>query len=102
VRRITEVIPGLRKVTAASGDKFVEDREEKIRLRGLGCGIVDMEIAAIARVCERSGVRCMSIKCISDTFEGDGGDFNANVRNSANKAFAVIRKAIKAATAGKA
>ena len=100
VRRVTETIPGLRKVTVASGDKFVEDREEKIRLRNLGCGIVDMEIAAIARVCERSGVRCMSIKCISDTFEGDGGDFNTNVRNAAGRAFAVIREALRAATAG--
>lgn len=100
VRRVTETIPELRKITVASGDKFVEDREEKIRLRNLGCGIVDMEIAAIARVCERSGVRCMSIKCISDTFEGDGGDFNTNVRNAAGRAFAVIREALRAATAG--
>ncbi|MBR0267629.1 MAG: 5'-methylthioadenosine/S-adenosylhomocysteine nucleosidase [Clostridia bacterium] len=97
VRRMMETVPGLRKVTVASGDKFVEDREEKIRLRNLGCHIVDMEIAAIARVCERSGVRCMSIKCISDTFEGDGGDFNTNVRNAADKAFSVIRKAISVA-----
>jgi adenosylhomocysteine nucleosidase len=39
----------------------------------------------------------MSIKCISDTFEGDGGDFNTNVRNAADKAFSVIRKAISVA-----
>jgi len=95
VRRVTEKIPALRKVAAASGDKFVEDREEKIRLRNMGCGIVDMEVAAIARVCERSGVPCMSIKCISDTFEGDGGDFNTNVRKSAEKAFDAIRKVLR-------
>lgn len=94
-RRVAERFPALRLVAAASGDKFVEDREEKIRLRNMGCTIVDMEIAGIARVCERSGVKCLSIKCISDTFEGDGGDFNTNVRKSAEKAFGVIREVLK-------
>ena len=89
-------IPGIRRIAAASADKFVEDRAEKIRLRGLGCGICDMEIAGIARTCERAGVKCLSIKCISDTFEGDGGDFSTNVRKSAEKAFAAIREIMRA------
>ena len=54
-----------------------------------------MEIAAIARTCERSGVKCLSIKCISDTFDGDGGDFNENVTRSAEKAFSALRKIIR-------
>ena len=91
-----ERIPGIRKVADASGDKFVEDRAEKLRLRNMGCSICDMEIAAIARTCERSGVKCLSIKCISDTFDGNGEDFNTNVRRSAEKAFAVIREVLKA------
>ena len=90
-----ERIPGVRKVADASGDKFVEDRAEKLRLRNMGCSICDMEIAAIARTCERSGVKCLSIKCISDTFDGNGEDFNTNVRRSAEKAFAVIREVLK-------
>ena len=90
-----EKLPAVRKVAAASGDKFVEDRAEKLRLRGLGCGICDMEIASIARTCERSGVKCLSIKCISDTFDGDGGDFNTNVRKSAEKAFSAIREILQ-------
>ncbi len=88
-------IPGIRKVTAASGDKFVEKREEKLRLRAAGCGICDMEIAAIARVCERSGVKCLSIKCISDAFDGTGEDFEKNVSRSAEKAFRAIREVLK-------
>jgi len=93
---VTEKIPGIRKITVASGDKFVEDRAEKIRLREAGCGICEMELAAIARVCERSGVKCLSIKCISDTFDGDGGDFAKNVKASAEKAFRAIREVMKA------
>lgn len=89
-------VPGIRDISVASGDKFVENREEKIRLRETGCGICDMEIAAIARTCERAGVKCLSVKCISDTFEGDGGDFETNVRASAKKAFGALREVMKA------
>ena len=97
IRLVTEKIPGIRKVAVASGDKFVEDRAEKLRLRReSGCSICEMELAAIARVCERSGVKCLSIKCISDAFDGTGEDFAANVRRSAEKAFAVIREVLKA------
>ena len=95
VRLAEEKMPGIRRIADASGDKFVEDREEKLRLRRMGCGICDMEIAGIARTCERSGVRCLSIKCISDPFDGDGGDFTTNVSRSARKAFAAMRALIK-------
>ena len=92
---VTQRIPGIRKIAVASGDKFVEDRAEKLRLRSAGCGICDMELAAIARTCERSGVKCLSIKCISDAFDGTGADFEKNVRASAEKAFAAIREVLK-------
>ena len=91
-----EKIQGIRRITVASGDKFVEDRAEKLRLRAAGCGICEMEIAGIARVCERSGVKCLGIKCISDAFDGDGADFEKNVKNSAEKAFRAIRELLKA------
>ena len=96
IRKVKEMMPEIRCVAAASGDRFVEEREEKIRLRQLGCAICDMESAAIARISERSGVRCLSVKCISDTFDGDGGDFNRNVRASGEKAFRVIREVLEA------
>ncbi len=93
---VTDRIPGIRKITVASGDKFVEDRNEKLRLREMGCGICDMEAAGIARTCERSGVKCLSIKCISDAFDGNGADFEKNVKSSAEKAFRAIREVLKA------
>ena len=96
VRLAEERIPGIRKVSAASGDKFIDDRGEKLRLREMGCDICEMEIAAIARTCERSGVRCLSIKCISDTFEGGAGDFDKNVKKSAEKAFAALITVMRA------
>lgn len=82
--------PELKDAVAASGDRFVVDKDEKLYLNSLGCNICEMEIAAIARVSYLSGARCLSIKCISDTFDGDGGDFMENVIRSANKAFVVL------------
>ena len=96
VKLVRRIIPGVRVTADASGDRFVERREDKQTLAALGCGICDMEIAAIARICERNGVRCLSLKCISDTFDGNGGDFNTNVMRSAAKAFAAIREVLKA------
>ena len=90
-----QAMPGLREITVASGDRFVEDREDKRALAALGCGICDMEVAAIARVCFMSGVPCLSLKCISDTFEGDGGEFQVNVEKSAEKAFAAILRVLE-------
>ena len=96
VKLVRSVLPEIRVTAAASADKFVEDRTEKLRLRALGCGICEMEVAAIARTCERNGVRCLSVKCISDTFEGGCGDFVQNVTRSAEKAFWAIRELLKA------
>ncbi len=94
--RARAVMPSLREATAASGDRFISDPEEKTRLASLGCEICDMEIAAIARVCFLNGVPALSVKCISDTFDGDGQDFILNVTRSAEKAFAVILKLLEA------
>ncbi len=95
IQKARQCMPELRLAAVASGDHFVEDRTEKLQLASLGCQICDMEIAAIARTAILNGVPCLSIKCISDTMDGDGGDFVRNVRRSAEKAFAVIRQLLQ-------
>ena len=94
IAQAKEIEPELREAAVASGDKFVESRAVKEELRAKGCQICDLEIAAIARICWMSGVPCLSIKCISDTYEGDGGDFAANVERSAARAFRVLKNLI--------
>ena len=84
--------PDLKEAIDASGDKFIDVYEDKIYRYQLGCNICDMEIAAIARTCILNNVKCLSIKCISDEFDGDGSDFDKNVHESANKAFNLIDK----------
>ena len=84
--------PDLKEAIDASGDKFIDEYEDKIYRYELGCNICDMEIVAIARTCLLNNVRCLSIKCISDEFDGDGSDFEKNVRESSDKAFKLIDK----------
>ena len=55
-----------------------------------------MEIAAIARLCALNGVPCLSVKCISDTYDGDGSDYVKNVTESAQKAFRVLLNLLQA------
>ena len=85
-----KLLPELKDAVCCSGDRFIEERQDKTERFNAGCSICDMELAAIARTCALQGVKCLSVKCISDTFAGDGGDFNTNVSRSAAKAFGLI------------
>ena len=95
IEKAKAICPTLKEATDASGDRFIETKEDKINLANKGCNICDMEIAAIARTAYLNNVKALSIKCISDTFDGDGGDFNTNVTNSANKAFNLLKEIIE-------
>ena len=95
VALVQKKVPSVKTVAVASGDRFVEAVEDKEKLASLGCQVCDMEIAAIARICLNNNVKCLSVKCISDTYEGDGGDFNANVTRSADAAFAMLRDVMR-------
>lgn len=92
---IKTIKPDLKEVIVASGERFVEDRQDKYNLASLGCDICDMEIAAIARVCYLNKVKCLSIKSISDTLDGDGSMFVENVRNSSNIAFNLLKELLE-------
>lgn len=87
IKLAQSVNPSLKEAIVASGGLFIDNKEFKKELFERGCHVCDMEIAAIARTCFLAGIRCLSIKCISDTFDGDGGDFNTNVLRSASVAF---------------
>ena len=92
-RQLIKFVKGIRdikEVNCASGDQFVEDKKEKEKRFALNCQICDMELAAIVRVCFLNNVKCLSIKCISDAYDGDGSDFITNVRISSDKAFNLI------------
>ncbi|MFR0636913.1 purine-nucleoside phosphorylase [Arthrobacter sp. LS16] len=55
-----------RQLTMATGDVFVSDDDQRIRIAGLGAQLVDMEGYAYASVCERFNVPLQIFKVPSD------------------------------------
>ena len=56
----------IRQCVLASGDRFNDSDDDLALLQELGATVRDMEGAAIAHVCEKEGMPCHSVKCISD------------------------------------
>lgn len=60
------LLPPARNATMATGDVFVKDDAQRLRIAGLGASLVDMEGYAYAAVCERFGVPLQIFKAPSD------------------------------------
>ncbi len=68
----------------ATGDRFVEDKNEKLRLNRLfGAEACDMEGAAIAQAAYEMGVPYAAYRCISDTLNGNGREYAENAARAA-------------------
>lgn len=79
------VAPDLKRVTCASGDKFVDGREKKEQLaREFEADICEMELAAIVLICDRSGIPCLAIKTVSDAVDGGAEEFSKMVNDAAD------------------
>lgn len=69
-------IAGLKKVVCASGDRFVETREEKNSLHEqFGADICEMEAAGIVKTANRNHVPCLSIKMVADSVGGGADEY---------------------------
>lgn len=79
------IAPDLKRVTCASGDKFVDGREKKQQLaREFEADICEMELAAIVLTCDRSGIPCLAIKTVSDAVDGGAEEFSKMVNDAAD------------------
>lgn len=80
---------GLPIVTLASGDQFIASSEKKAQLRDdFQASICDMEGAGIARACQKYNVPMFSVKCISDSLDGDiAEEFDKYVYECGQKSF---------------
>ena len=64
----------------ATGDQFIEEPEDKLRLeKDYNALVCDMEGAAVTLVCYENGVPCVVCRTISDTRDGDSDEYEANV-----------------------
>lgn len=91
--KVFEIMPEIKSVILASGDTFIVDKTRKSELeKRFNASICDMEAAGIIRVCYKNQIEAILIKCISDTFDGDGSDYIKNVASSSKKAFNLIKE----------
>lgn len=76
INKALKVYPSLKKVTCASADRFVANKDEKDELHtSFGADICEMECAAIFLTCHRNHVPCIFIKAVSDSLTGDGKEY---------------------------
>ena len=89
------LMPEIKLVTVASGDKFVGNEAKKRELSQIfGADVCDMELAGIALTCERANVPCLSIKCVADSLTHNAGDYKTNFAITANKCFELCDKVL--------
>ena len=96
VERAVRIAPELRRVTCASADKFVDAPEDKRALHErFGAEICEMEAAAIALTCDRSGVPCLLIKTVSDGLMGGAEDFGTALQHTSELCLEVADRIIR-------
>lgn len=97
VDRAVAVCPDLKRVTVASGDKFVGDIEEKKNLNKLyGADICEMECAGIVLTSNRNGVPVLSIKCVSDGLGSNPSDYYKNFVEASDKCIDILDQVVRA------
>lgn len=96
VEQALQIEPSLKRVTVASGDKFVGKTERKRELHELyDADICEMEAAGIALTCNRNRVPFLMIKCVSDGCGADPKEYFTNFQKSAGLCFDITDKIIK-------
>ncbi len=96
VERAVELEPGLKRVTCASADKFVDGAAAKSALHERwGADICEMEAAAVVLTSLRSGVECLLIKTVSDGLTQGGADFGTALAETSEIALSVADRLIR-------
>ncbi|MBQ1377004.1 MAG: 5'-methylthioadenosine/S-adenosylhomocysteine nucleosidase [Lachnospiraceae bacterium] len=91
-----EVMPELKPVIDASGDKFVAGEANKSRLHELyGADICEMEAAAVALVSYRNHIPCLMIKCVSDAITGGAEEFLSEINKASEACMEAVDQVIR-------
>lgn len=95
VDKSLEVEPDLKKVTCASGDKFIADPNKKIELNKLfKADICEMEAAGIVLTCNRNNIPCLLIKIVSDGIHGGSEEFTETKEMAASMCLEIVNEVI--------
>lgn len=91
-----ELYPDLKEVTCASGDKFIGDTDEKVRLnREYSADICEMESAGILLTCQMNDVPCIFIKTVSDPVSGGLDEFFIQFEQASMICFDIVDSIIE-------
>ncbi len=90
-----KVMPDLKLLTLASGDKFIGNPEVKLELgKKFNADICDMEGAGIILIADRANVPCLMIKTVSDSLEGEGEEYKNIFKESSNLCMRITKEII--------
>ena len=96
VERAVAIAPELRRVTCASGDKFVDGQQAKAALHERwGAHICEMEAAAVVLTCGRAKLPCLLIKTVSDGLLEGAEAFGDALQRTSEQCLAVADRIIR-------
>ena len=96
IDKATALCPELKRVTCASGDKFVAGEAAKSALHTRwGAHICEMEAAAVVLTCDRAGIPCLLIKTVSDGLTQGGEDFGTALAHTSALCLEVADRIIR-------
>lgn len=91
VKFAVEIVPELKVVTCASGDKFIGEAEAKKAIsENFKSQICDMESAGIVLTANRNEVPCLLIKMVADGIDGGADEFFKEYVASSNKSIDIL------------
>ncbi len=80
-----ELDKDLKVVTCASGERFIDDVQEKLALgREFKSDICEMEAAAIQLIADRNGVPCLFLKAVSDSLYGGAEEYDNLIEDTSS------------------
>lgn len=80
--------PTLKKVICASGDKFIDNLEDKKQLHErFKADICDMEAAGIVLTCNQNNIPCLLMKSVSDSLAGGATEYKTMKHGVAKTCF---------------
>ena len=96
IDKAAALFPALKRVTCASGDKFVAGEAAKSALHERwGADICEMEAAAVVLTCDRAGIPCLLIKTVSDGLTQGGEDFGTALQHTSELCLEVTDRIIR-------
>ena len=96
IDRAVALFPELKRVTCASGDKFVAGEAAKSALHERwDADICEMEAAAVVLTCDRAQIPCLLIKTVSDGLTQGGEDFGTDLQHTSQLCLEVADRIIR-------